>query len=277
MPPFRTYLVLSIVFFLVAFFDPQEEFSILFEPQPETPQEPAADSSNAAQARDEVLSELVKEGILSAEQAGLEQTETGAGEAPGVDDAGDGDGGFNFSIADGKAETDTKCDEIDVGDMPDWMATRLTPARLKVVCERVTADDGRAFLGKLLDNVPASLFILLPLMALVLKVLYPLSKRYYVEHLLFVVHLHAFVFLILTLEIAFNRIAGLMNLHGAFTGMTMFAVSVYMPIYLYKAMRRVYGQGHILTSSKFLVLLFSYITGLSVIFVLAALFAAFSI
>jgi hypothetical protein len=59
--------------------------------------------------------------------------------------------------------------------------------------------------------------------------------------------------------------------------MTMFAVSVYMPIYLYKAMRRVYDQGHILTSSKFLVLLFSYITGLSVIFVLAALFAAFSI
>jgi len=275
MPPFRTYLVLSIVFFLIAFFDPQEEFSILFESQPETPQEPAADSSDATQARDEVMNELVEEGILSAEQAGLEQTETGAGEAPDEDDA--GDGGLNFSIADGKAKTDTNCDEIDVGDVPDWMATRMTPARLKVVCERVTADDGRAFLGKLLDNVPASLFILLPLMALVLKVLYPLSKRYYVEHLLFVVHLHAFVFLILTLEIAFNRIAGLMNLPQAITGMTIFAVSVYMPIYLYKAMRRVYGQGHILTGSKFLVLLFSYITGLSVIFVLAALFAAFSI
>ena len=32
MPPFRMYLVLSIVFFLVAFFDPLEELSILFEP-----------------------------------------------------------------------------------------------------------------------------------------------------------------------------------------------------------------------------------------------------
>ena len=30
MPPFRMYLVLSIVFFLVAFFDPREELSILF-------------------------------------------------------------------------------------------------------------------------------------------------------------------------------------------------------------------------------------------------------
>ena len=36
MPPFRTYLVLSVLFFLVAFFDPREEFNVLFEPAAET-------------------------------------------------------------------------------------------------------------------------------------------------------------------------------------------------------------------------------------------------
>jgi len=32
MPPFRMYLVLSVIFFVVAFFDPREEFGVFFEP-----------------------------------------------------------------------------------------------------------------------------------------------------------------------------------------------------------------------------------------------------
>jgi hypothetical protein len=42
-------------------------------------------------------------------------------------------------------------------------------------------------------------------------------------------------------------------------------------------MRRVYDQGHWLSSMKFSVLLFFYFMGLSLIFVFVALFAAFSI
>ena len=34
MPPFRMYLVLSVIFFVVAFFDPREDLSLLFEPEP---------------------------------------------------------------------------------------------------------------------------------------------------------------------------------------------------------------------------------------------------
>ncbi|NIL93612.1 MAG: DUF3667 domain-containing protein, partial [Woeseiaceae bacterium] len=32
MPPFRMYLVLSLLFFVVAFFDPREDLGLLFEP-----------------------------------------------------------------------------------------------------------------------------------------------------------------------------------------------------------------------------------------------------
>ena len=78
-----------------------------------------------------------------------------------------------------------------------------------VACENVVADDGEAFGGKLLDNVPAALIALLPLMALVLKMLYPLSKRYYVEHVLFVVDFHAFIFLILSRHILFSQLIAL--------------------------------------------------------------------
>lgn len=271
MPPFRTYLVLSIFFFLIAFFDPREELGILFEPDAPTETTEATESSgdSADDIRQEVMNELVEEGVITRQQA-----EIAAADGPESEDE---TGEFNFSLNDASVTGDNDCEDINVGDVPEWMGSRLTPERLKVVCERVTADDGRAFIGKLLDNVPAALFILLPLMALILKLLYPLSKRYYVEHLLFVVHFHAFVFLILSLQILFGRIGALTGLPDAFAAITSFAVSLYIPIYLYKAIRRVYEQGHLFTLAKYLVLFMSYVAGLSVIFVFAALFAAFSI
>lgn len=258
MPPFRTYLVLSIFFFLVAFFDPREDFSILFTPE----QSPAAQPAPAETVPGEPPADAV-------ERQG--QPETG-GDATDADE----DDGVNISINGGRATVSKDCQDIQVEDMPEWMASRLTNERLRIACERVTADDGRAYVSRLLDSVPAALFILLPLMALILKLLYPLSKRYYVEHLLFVVHFHAFVFLVLSLQILASRAAGLLAGSAAVTAVTVTAVSVYIPIYLYKAQRRVYRQGHFLTSLKFLVLLLSYFFGLSFIFLLTALFTAFS-
>lgn len=283
MPPFRTYLVLSIFFFLIAFFDPREDLGILFEPQDETAavqEDPAteetagqADEPTADEVREEVLNELIDEGVLAEDLRTLpDEGEVAPGDEP------EEPSGFNITIdSDGDAVSDSDCEDVDIGEMPPWLASRLTPERLTVVCERVIADDGRAFFGKLLDNVPAGLFILLPLMALILKILYPLSKRFYVEHLLFVVHFHAFVFLILMLQILFNRLVSAISLPEAVTGISVFAVSLYIPIYLYKAMRRVYGQGHFMTTVKFIVLLGAYFFGLSGILMFAALFAAFSI
>ena len=56
MPPFRTYLVLSIFFFLIAFFDPREELGILFEPEPQS----AADSQESASEVEEVRDEVIR-------------------------------------------------------------------------------------------------------------------------------------------------------------------------------------------------------------------------
>jgi hypothetical protein len=275
MPPFRTYLVLSIIFFLVAFFDPREELGILFEPPVETVGE-TDDAQGAAVIRDEILGELAGEIVSAENQPAQESAAQSQSQEPSHTAENDG---YNLNIRidnDGTAGT-SDCTAADAGDLPPWMASRLTPERLQSVCERVSADDGDAFLSKLLDNVPTALFVLLPLMALILKVLYPLSKRYYVEHLLFVVHFHAFVFLILTLQILFVRMMSLAALPEAISAISVFLVSLYIPVYLYKSMRRVYGQGHWLVSLKFMVLLLSYFGGLTLIFLFVALFAAFSI
>ena len=52
------------------------------------------------------------------------------------------------------------------------------------------------FAGALQQNLPTMMFFLLPIFALILKVLYPLSKRYYIEHVVFSLHFHSFVFLV---------------------------------------------------------------------------------
>ena len=145
------------------------------------------------------------------------------------------------------------------------------------MCDRIIADDGKAFGKKLLENVPVALFVLLPLMALVLKILYPLSKRYYVEHLLFVVHNHSFIFLILILQILFTRLGALLRVPETPIDVTVLAISLYVPVYLYKSLRRVYAQGRFFTIVKFSMLGFAYFAGLMLMFGLVALFAAFAI
>ena len=283
MPPFRTYLVLSVVFFLVAFFDPERELGILYEPAAETADTDNTDSSGQAKTaeeiRREVLDELAAEGIDVPDDAARgprPEAPPAPAPEPGQEPDAGRERGLNIQVDD-EGSPNFNCD---LGDFevsgPEWLTRRLTPERLKHICDRVSADSG-SFLNQLLDNIPAALFVLLPLMALILKMLYPLSKRYYVEHLLFVLHFHAFLFLILTLEVLFSRMARGLALPAMVYNLSVFVVSLYVPIYLYKAMRRVYGQGRAITILKYFVLVLTYLVGLIFILLFAAFYTAFSI
>jgi hypothetical protein len=285
MPPFRTYLVLSIIFFLVAFFDPRQELGILFEPQEETAEINEEDKQDAADVRQDTAQDLAEPKVIvddrpdpgESNRSSITDDETAGLDDSEEDETSDDEGGISISLSDGDTDGNCDIDDIENADIPQWLASRITKERLQIVCERVIANDGKAFLSKVLDNVPAALFILLPLMALVLKLLYPLSKRYYVEHLLFVLHFHAFFFLILILQVLFSRLGMLLGLAEWALDITIFAILLYVPVYLYKSMRRVYGQRHIITILKFLILFLAYFFGFSFILLFAALFAAFSI
>ncbi|MGI9202819.1 MAG: DUF4286 family protein [Woeseiaceae bacterium] len=267
MPPFRTYLVLSIVFFLVAFFDPAEEFGVFLNTEESAPGAEENSQTAAQEFRDGFLDGLTAEGTD-------ESTSPGS-LAPEQDE--ESDSGFNIQLDGDSTTTDNTCDDIDADDLPDWMSTWMTVERLQATCERVVADDGKALAGKLLDNVPAALIALLPLMALILKILYPLSKRYYVEHVLFVIHFHAFVFLILTMQILFSRLASLLGLQDTIATITTVAVTLYIPVYFFKAMRQVYQQHWFVTLLKFVLLTLAYVVGLLAILMITAALAAFAI
>jgi len=251
MPPFRTYLVLSVIFFVVAFFDPQKDLGLLFEPEPE----PTAESvvSDAVSATDEDVND---------------------------------DKEINIVVGPLGAENEIfgNCEDASISgeeDLPEWIKKQFPDDRVQEICERNKARGNENIADAMLDNIPIALIVLLPVMALVLKVLYPLSRRYFVEHLLFFVYLHAFAFLMLILQILFARLAGLFGPEGSavdsISTLIIVVASFYIPLYLYKAMRHVYGQGHLITILKFLMLSIAYLTGATLTMLGTFLFAVLSV
>lgn len=267
MPPFRTYLVLSLVFFLVAFFNPRESLSFLYEPEPE----PTADEqAQLEQRRQDILEQL-------GDTANLADEDTREALQEELEKIADDTSGVALTI-DGEEIENCNVESSDLAFMPDWMKKRLTPERLRKVCERTqTAEGGNALASAMLDNLPAALIVLLPIMALVLLILYPLSRHYYVEHLLFFVHFHAFFFLLLTLQVLYSRLGNAVGLNEALVVLPIFASSFYVPIYLFKAMRVVYGQGWFVTLVKYIALVTAYGLGFSATMLGALAIAAFQI
>jgi hypothetical protein len=136
--------------------------------------------------------------------------------------------------------------------------------RMRDACRKIAAD-GKGFGRAVYENIPKMMFIFLPLIAVVMFVLYLGSGRYYVEHLLFFVHFHAFFFLcgiaVLLLERLSTLFAGTMAGSGiqAAEGILTAVLVLYVPYYLYRAMRRVYGQGRIVTLVKYSLLFVGYL------------------
>jgi len=281
MPLFRTYLVLSVIFFVVAFFDPQKDLSLFFDPVPE----PTAEEIAQAEADKQVAAAKIEEQHQAAIETlqGLEAE----GKIPGeiVAEIIDANDEININLG---SDPDSSgifgdCEDASISDeedMPEWLTKRFPDERVKKICERNKARGNENLADALLDNIPVALIVLLPLMALVLKILYPLSRRYFVEHLLFFVHYHAFFFLMLIVQILFARIAGLLGPEDgavdSISTLILVIASLYIPVYLYKAMRRVYGQGPLVTILKYLMLAVAYLTGATLAMMSAFLFALLS-
>jgi hypothetical protein len=136
--------------------------------------------------------------------------------------------------------------------------------RLRDACRRIMADS-KSFGRALYENVPKMMFIFLPLIAALMFVLYLGSGRYYVEHLLFFVHYHAFFFLAGLAIVLLDRGARLVDGSSVASGLRFvegalsFVLVFYVPYYLYRAMRRVYGQGRMVTLVKYSLLGIGYV------------------
>ena len=133
-----------------------------------------------------------------------------------------------------------------------------------------------AILQKFRHSFPQLLFLSLPFFALLLKLLYSSQKQmYYVNHIIFTIHLYCAIFILLLLNFGSNGLAA--TLHWSLFSWLSTLFSFAIIFYGYKALYNFYQQGTIKTMFKFMILTIL----MSLIFILLAvilfIFSAYQI
>jgi hypothetical protein len=97
------------------------------------------------------------------------------------------------------------------------------------------------------------------LLAAVMLLLYWRPRRLYVEHLVLGLHNHAALFMAFILLWCLLQLADWLPQLRALATAGIWAIGVYSPWYVWRAMRRYYGQGQLLTLAKFALLGVAYL------------------
>jgi hypothetical protein len=143
-------------------------------------------------------------------------------------------------------------------DVPDWLCER---AKVKFA----TPEARKALITSLPDRMlrywAYAMFALVPLFAALLKFVYVRRNMTYGSHVVFALHLHTFLLLVVLLATA----------HDLFSLVATFAI----PIYAVLAMRRVYGGGWIKTIAKAVFVSFVYLVLAVIAVAIVALIALF--
>jgi len=135
-------------------------------------------------------------------------------------------------------------DEKD-NDMPKWLEKR---AREKFGEHGTNI---QLFLVTLMSNLPYMMLVCIPLFACVLKILYIRRRVFYIDHLVYALHIHSFAYVGIVLIVLAT--IGLNNMSpGAVAGsiITLLWIAFIMLVFL--SIRRVYRQGWFISIFKFL-------------------------
>ncbi len=107
------------------------------------------------------------------------------------------------------------------------------------------------FKDAVLGALPSTLFVLLPLFALMLKIAYLFKRRLYMEHLIVALHSHAFLCLAVLLLFGFSTLGDAVPMLSTPVGWIEALLWLWMPLYLLLMQKRVYGQGWPMTLLKY--------------------------
>ncbi len=240
LPPFRLYLGISILFFALTAILPESSFirtdadgnRVIAPVSVKTPgakPEAEAAPADAAQAKPALTAaagELSVDVRKELVDAGIDPTDLD-----------------NLSRANEACEFDS----------PPFGSKDLE-APLKRACDQIRADGGAQLAERFASTAPKLMFIFLPLMAAVALLFYWWPRRLYAEHLVLFLHNHAFTFLLIG---AIEAVSAIANLDVPYIGLLWIvnvALMLYLPWYIFRSMRVVYGQGRLLTTLKFFAL-----------------------
>ncbi|WP_412062802.1 DUF3667 domain-containing protein [Rubrivirga sp. IMCC45206] len=162
---------------------------------------------------------------------------------------------------------------------PGWLndarpLQELREARTPEEQAQAGTDLARSSIGK----VPIVLFLMLPLFALLLKILYVRRGWYYSEHLVLGLHTHAFTFVMFTVIALLLTAFPTDSDNSPVSVLSALLIGVVLPMYYLVTIKRVYGQGWIKSIVKTSVLVAVYsmtlIVGGSVLAVILAALSA---
>ena len=118
--------------------------------------------------------------------------------------------------------------------------------------------DPEPLIDSFFEALPYMMFIILPIFALFLKLFYAFSKRFYTEHLIFLLHNHSFIYLVLMLQVVLDFFvvklnpmqSGLAQTASSIMSLVSTISSYWIVIYVFIAMKRFYRQGWGMTITK---------------------------
>jgi Protein of unknown function (DUF3667) len=121
------------------------------------------------------------------------------------------------------------------------------------------------FIATLFSNLPYMMLCCIPLFALVLKVLYVRKRVFYIDHLVYALHIHSFAYLaiilIVLITIGLNR-----TIPGIFANWMIAVLWIAFATEIFLSIRRVYRQDWFFTVFKFFLGGFAYFIVLTVAF-----------
>ncbi len=161
---------------------------------------------------------------------------------------------------------------------------QLLNQNVKLLEQKITRllnEDPKKLLQAAIAKLPQLMFVILPIFALLLKLMYLFKKRLYLEHLTVALHSHSFIFLaILSSELLTLIQEHILANKGVLSDgidFLSFAIFLWIPVYLFIMQKRIYQQGMLLTTIKFIFTGSVYVLLLTLTAVIALIWGAMAI
>lgn len=144
--------------------------------------------------------------------------------------------------------------ELPASRRDDWY-NRITQQKLALLNTKWKDDKKEGillFLEQILHTIPKAVFISLPIFALLLVLLYGRKRFFYSEHGIFTIHLYCAGFVFMLFMFAFKKLSAVTG--WAWPQLFELLLMLGLFFYLYKALRKFYGQRRGVTIFKFFML-----------------------
>ena len=192
---------------------------------------------------------------LKARQAAI-----AAGHAPPPEPKDDGEPTLMFA----GTPWDPAAHPIEIAWLPEFANARLNSMAAHAKENLLAARKHPAeAVARLFSVLPQTLFVLMPLFALMLKIAYVFKRRLYMEHLMVALHSHAFIFLSLLVLVVLHLLIGRATAGAGWMlpilALLRAAAWTWIPLYLFLMAKRVYRQGWWMTTFKFCLVGFCYL------------------